>query len=273
METEQRKRALWKTYGILMGIMLGGSVVVLGGQGIWSSIQAEQARKASLEEENYGKYTQIFQKITSRSSITPPNTTRDSEIEKAKQYCSSIDAGKSNPQKDWGSASASKSPKFSLQQALILSQIQVYCPQHVSKLPKDYQDKLSALDNITKEEAIDVINRWQEAKSRIFASPFDRELAASLATGQVLEDIIKSDGSIDWLQRNNSYYTYGSYKVEPTKYFKSGSSQAEIEAKVTQEITFYSNGRPQSKPDSSVYRYSLALENGVWKIANRKEMQ
>jgi hypothetical protein len=272
MENEQSKRALWKTYGILMGMMLGGSALILAGQGIWSSIQADQARKLALENEQYEKYSQLFQRIVSRSNLAPPGTTRDGEIEKAKQYCSDVGSGKSVPQKDWGTVS-SKTTKFNLKQALIVAQVQTYCPQYASKLPKDAEAKLSQLDNITKEEAVNVIERWQEAKSRIFASPFDRDLAASLATGQVLEDIVKPDGSIDWLQQNNSYYTYGTYKVEPTKYFKSGSSQAEIEAKVTQEITFYSNGRPQSKPDSSVYRYNLTLEGGSWKIANRKEMQ
>jgi hypothetical protein len=271
MKNEESKQALWKTYGILMGIMLGGSIIVLAGQGIWNSIQVEEARKAALEDENYNKYTQIFQRIVSRSNLTPPDMIRDNEIEKAKQYCSSIDSGKSSPQKDWGTIS-SNNPKFDLKQALIFSQVQIYCPQYISKLPKESQEKLSQLDNITKEEALSVIKNWQEAKSRIFASPFDRDLAASLATGQVLEDIVKPNGSIDWLQQNNSYYTYGSYTVEPTTHFKSGSSQAEIEAKVTQEITLYSNGISKSKPDTSVYRYNLVLENGSWKIANRKEM-
>jgi hypothetical protein len=52
MKNEQSKRALWKTYGILMGIMLGGSAFVLAGQGIWSSIQSEKDRKLVVENEN-----------------------------------------------------------------------------------------------------------------------------------------------------------------------------------------------------------------------------
>jgi hypothetical protein len=272
MENEQSKRALWKTYGILMGMMLGGSALILAGQGIWSSIQAERTQKAAIEDEKYRNYSQLFQRIISRSNLAPPNTTRDGEIEKAKQYCNDVSSGKSNPQEDWGTVSI-KNTEFDLKQALIVSQVQIYCPQHASKLSKDAEAKLSQLDNITKEEAVAVIERWQQAKSRIFASPFDRDLAASVATGKVLEDIIKADGSIDWLQQNNSYYTYESYKIEPTQYFKSGSNQAEIEAEVAQEMTFYSNGKPQYKPDSSLYRYNLVLEGGSWKISNREEVQ
>ncbi|MEG4394796.1 hypothetical protein [Microcoleus sp. BROC3] len=48
MNDEEEKRSLWKTYSILMGVMVGGAVLILGGQAAWNAIQ-ENMSKASIE--------------------------------------------------------------------------------------------------------------------------------------------------------------------------------------------------------------------------------
>jgi hypothetical protein len=45
MNADKEKNQLWKTYSILMGIMLGGAVVILVGQNIWNSIQQQSVQK------------------------------------------------------------------------------------------------------------------------------------------------------------------------------------------------------------------------------------
>ncbi len=48
MNDREQKRSLWKTYSILMGVMVGGAVLILGGQAAWNAIQQNMS-KASIE--------------------------------------------------------------------------------------------------------------------------------------------------------------------------------------------------------------------------------
>jgi cytoskeletal protein RodZ len=49
MSNEQEKTKLWKVYGILMGVMVGGAVLILGGQAAWNAIQQNMLSKAIVE--------------------------------------------------------------------------------------------------------------------------------------------------------------------------------------------------------------------------------
>jgi serine/threonine-protein kinase len=126
---------------------------------------------------------------------------------------------------------------------------------------------------ITKREAINVIQRYLVAKARIFAPPYDRQLAQSLTSGKTYEDIIKSEGSLDWLQRNNAYYIFGKQAVEPLTYFSASGNQVEIDVKVIEEYSYYKDGTLNlSDTINRNYRFTLQLEDGVWKIAERKSL-
>ncbi|MEG4394797.1 hypothetical protein [Microcoleus sp. BROC3] len=48
MSNEQEKTKLWKVYGILMGVMVGGAVLILGGQAAWNAVQQNMS-KVSIE--------------------------------------------------------------------------------------------------------------------------------------------------------------------------------------------------------------------------------
>lgn len=48
MNDDEQKRSLWKTYSILMGVMVGGAVLILGGQAAWNAIQQNMS-KASIQ--------------------------------------------------------------------------------------------------------------------------------------------------------------------------------------------------------------------------------
>ncbi len=121
---------------------------------------------------------------------------------------------------------------------------------------------------LPKMDAVGVINRYLDAKDRIFASPFDRQLAANLLTGNVYYDLTKTGGSIDWLQQNNAYYRYGFRKAEPLAYYVNNSDFAQIDVKVTQQLSLFKNGvLAEAKNSIKDYRFTLRLENGSWKIA------
>ncbi len=128
---------------------------------------------------------------------------------------------------------------------------------------------VAASNNLTQQDAANLIDRWLEAKANIYARPFDRQLAASLTTGKVYEEITKPGGSIDWLQQNNSYYQYG-YRQVSASYFNQSGDTAEIDVSIIEQFSRYQNGKVvESKTNSGDYRFILKQENGSWKIADR----
>lgn len=198
MDDSTEKQKLWKIYGILMGVMVGGAVLILGGQAAWNTIQQNLAKSNTPS-------SSATESLTSTpSNITPPQP--------------------------------------------------------------------AASNTLTQEEAVNLIERYLQAKEKIFAPPFDRQLAASLTTDTVYNEIVKPGGSIDWLQQNNAYYQYGSRSVQGTGYFSATDNKAEVEVAIKQEVYFYSNNTlNKSTADSSIYRFTLKQENGNWKISERSE--
>jgi hypothetical protein len=71
MEDQTGKQKLWKVYVVLMGVMLGGAVLILGGQAIWNAIQ-QNVSKANMGNQPPS---------TSSSSLTPPPATPEMRLE------------------------------------------------------------------------------------------------------------------------------------------------------------------------------------------------
>ena len=70
------------------------------------------------------------------------------------------------------------------------------------------QNESSSEHDISQEDALQLVQKWYAAKPQIFGGSFDRDLVAQLTMGKIYESITKPGGSIDWLVKNNSYYTY-----------------------------------------------------------------
>ena len=130
----------------------------------------------------------------------------------------------------------------------------------------------STSSSIAKQEAVAVINRWQESKKVLFAPPFNRQLGAELTTGEAYRKNIGSGSSLEWLQDNNAYYRYGAQRLDSLENFVASGDQATIEVVVTEERTLYkSNGnidRDSTALDTRLIRYSLQRENGQLKISD-----
>jgi len=125
--------------------------------------------------------------------------------------------------------------------------------------------------SITKQEAVNLINRYLKAKERIFAPPYDRQLAASLLTGKAYEQKITrpGGGSLEELKAKNGYWIYGTRNVEPLAYFSVTNEQVQIDVKVKEELSYYENGiRLKNTPNNNNYRFTFQPDNGTWKIAN-----
>jgi len=124
----------------------------------------------------------------------------------------------------------------------------------------------SSLDQAT---ANQLVADWLNAKSKIFAAPFDRGVASQYTTGPLYIDITKSGGSIDWLQNNGSYYRYDSVKVTDSRYFSNSGNQPSLEVTIYEDRTLQGrNGIDQAQSGSSTknFIYYFQQENGQWKI-------
>ncbi len=137
-------------------------------------------------------------------------------------------------------------------------------------------DETKITDNgisITKEEAVNVIKKYMASKNTIFAPPYDRRLAASLTTGKIYEDIIKYEGSLDWLQSHNAYYQFSQQITKPLDYFTVSGNQVNIDVRISEQVYYYEYGSLKSnKLNDKSYRFTLQFEDNIWKIADRKSL-
>jgi hypothetical protein len=126
---------------------------------------------------------------------------------------------------------------------------------------------------LSQQEAVDLINRWLQAKADIFAPPFDQQQAINLTTGELLFSLMKPDGVLAWLKTNRAYYRYGVQKVDSVDRFLAVRDRATVEITLTEDRTLYLNGAVDPKrTDFSAQRIRFSLESidGNWKIADYK---
>ncbi len=125
---------------------------------------------------------------------------------------------------------------------------------------------------ISRQVAVEVINKWIAAKKVLFAPPFNRQLGAEITTGEAYRKNIGAGSSLDWLQNNNSYYRYGVQRLDSVESFVASGDQATIEVIVTEDRTLYKGDgnidRDSTAFDTRLVRYSLLSENGQVKISD-----
>lgn len=129
-----------------------------------------------------------------------------------------------------------------------------------------YPKQIAQNNGLTLGQAADLITQWLNAKSQIFAPPYDRRVVGELTTGNLYRDTLKA---INFLIENNAYYQYGVQKVESVEQFAASGNKATIEVRVTEDTTLYQNGKvTESTFNTKVVRYNLENWDGIWKIAN-----
>ena len=123
---------------------------------------------------------------------------------------------------------------------------------------------------LNKQDAVELVIKYLQAKTEIFSPPFNRQLASETLTGKALHDVIKTDGSIDWLAQNNAYYRYGEMSVQPLSFFWSDNNEAEINIRIYEEYYFYRNNKlAKSDKYSDEFKFKFLNNNGVWKIYDK----
>jgi hypothetical protein len=129
---------------------------------------------------------------------------------------------------------------------------------------------LSPVTGLSEKEAAQLVQNWLNAKKRLFAPPYEEELAANLTTG---DRYTKTIGAIKWLRENNAYYQYKLAEVDAFGNFSASSDQAQIDVNVTEDLVLYINGRVDEKNTSfgsktKSYRFYFRADGGTWKIEN-----
>lgn len=125
---------------------------------------------------------------------------------------------------------------------------------------------------ITKPEAINLISSWLKAKQKVFAYPFNSKILEQYTTGKYLSERI---GTIQWLRRNNAEYTYKPFKIQSQGQFFIKDEQVNIDIKVSEDRTLVVEGQvdfSSTGENTSIYRWTLQLEDNRWKIADSKEI-
>jgi serine/threonine-protein kinase len=125
---------------------------------------------------------------------------------------------------------------------------------------------------LSKPEAVLLIESWLQAKKRGFGNQYDSGAIYQYATGKLLTDSL---GSLQWLRDNNAYYYYGEFKVEPITDVVVNDNQATITASISENPTLYINGRfdpSKSGFSSKNYQFALEFDGSSWKIADYEEL-
>jgi tetratricopeptide (TPR) repeat protein len=124
---------------------------------------------------------------------------------------------------------------------------------------------------LTQAAAVALVQEWLQAKPRIFAPPYDRGLVARLTTGNLYADLTRSDGAIDWLAKNNSFYQYGRQDIGAVAQFAANPQSPSLDVTVTEESTLYLRNRVDragTALKTERYRYQFKFVEGRWKIAD-----
>lgn len=123
-------------------------------------------------------------------------------------------------------------------------------------------------DGISQEDALSLVNSWLNAKERMNAPPYDRQILQQVATGKQYENAL---GTIDWLQANNARYAYNFQRIDRLENFYSTEREAKIQVIVVEDLVLYMNGNINSQRSglkTTNVTYTLSMVNGTWKISS-----
>jgi hypothetical protein len=143
--------------------------------------------------------------------------------------------------------------------------------------PLSQSSTQSSAENVTpqfsRQEALQLVNRWMQAKRTIFGPSYDTELVSKLTTRNIYEEVLGTNGSLAELRQNNAFYRYGQQNVTPLGFSLVNQQQATIDVSISEELSSYeSNELQKTWTNSQDYRYTLTLDGGQWKLSEREKI-
>jgi ARC6-like, IMS domain len=133
---------------------------------------------------------------------------------------------------------------------------------------------------ISQSEAMQVVQKWLDAKKQMFGPPYDQELGRSLATGKALADNIQgpstdgtAESSLEWLKNRGKLWKYGLPEVKSVKSFVADKNRAVITVSVFEDRALYNRGGSveQHIAKTITTTYTLERSNGRLKIADFRQ--
>lgn len=125
-----------------------------------------------------------------------------------------------------------------------------------------------------RQQASSLIKRWFQAKRRIFGSAYDRQLARQVTSGKLSQDLLKAEGSIDWLEANQAYYAYGVQEIDQVRTVNRQGKLLTVEAYVRESSTLQTKGKTTQnagKVERSLVRYEFVTGfEGAWQLRDYK---
>jgi len=124
-----------------------------------------------------------------------------------------------------------------------------------------------SISGLNEAQARSVVEQWLAVKSQIFAPPFDTNVADRIvADGPLWTDLTKTNGSIDWLKTNNSYYTFNSVRVNNVIRFTPSPTMPSLLVSISEDLVLHSPNGSEPTVSTNNYLYTLKQEGGVWKV-------
>lgn len=139
-------------------------------------------------------------------------------------------------------------------------------PTTIQPLPSR-KEEATAQAGLSQQQARAIVEEWLTVKSQIFAPPFNTDLADQVvASGPLWTDLIKPGGSIQWLKKNDSYYTYSTIRLNRVIRFVPSPSMPSVVVSVTEVSTLHSPEGNETSNNTKDWNYTLKKEGGRWKI-------
>lgn len=120
-----------------------------------------------------------------------------------------------------------------------------------TSVPEPSVSPSSSSSGLSQNQAAQLVGNWLGSKSKIFAPPFNRQLVNQYTTGPLYADITKPDGSISWLEKNNSRYDYKDSRVTEVISFSDSGSQPSLTVRVYEDRTLYGPNGIDYNPHSA----------------------
>lgn len=130
----------------------------------------------------------------------------------------------------------------------------------------------SNFQRLTKQEAVNVVESWLKFKAQAFDNTYNEQVVAQYTTDGYRD---KQLDKVRWLRRDNAYEIWLTPSVEPLGDVLHEGNEVVINVRARESVTRYQGGvlKPKyTRSLSGTYRFTLQLDDGIWKIANVEEI-
>ncbi|MCY7367253.1 MAG: ARC6/PARC6 family protein [Chamaesiphon sp.] len=151
---------------------------------------------------------------------------------------------------------------------------QIHSPSNVSRISDPFA--FTSGSQISQDEAISLIQKWLEARKKLFSPPFDRNIATQLTTGKAYKKHVeitngKIGSTVEWLMKHRSSYIYTLQRIDEIVKFEANDKDCIIDVRLTEYANRYdSKGklvRAKSGEDRKIVRYFITEEGENLKIS------